>query len=400
VLTVAEALNRIEREVEPIGPEPIRVAASGGRILARDVAADDDYPAFDTTAMDGYAVRGIAPPWRERRGTIAAGSVPPAALEPGEAARVMTGAPVPPGTDAIVPVEEAEVSGGRVGARRPAVAGIHVRRRGEVFRRGEVLLRAGERMTPGAVLLAATVGADPLEVARRPRVLVAATGAEIVDPGSVPSPGQIRNGNGPALAAALARRGIAAESAAAVPDDVDLLVRFFDAARGADLVLTTGGVSAGDYDRTIEAAERSGFEILFHGVAVKPGKPIAFGRRGGGFWFGLPGNPVSALTTFAIFVEAALDRFEGIREDRFVVAKLDAPLRTKPGREIYRDAVLSARGGDLVVAPVASHGSHDIRAQGRRNALLVLPAEGGAWESGAPMRCLPLTRFPGEERGF
>lgn len=393
MLTVAEALERIESAVAPLGSEPVPVASAGGRVLARDVVADGDYPGFETTAMDGYAVRG-APPWHERTGTIAAGAIPAAPLEPGEAARVMTGAPVPAGTEAIVPVEDAEVSPGRVDARAAPAAGAHVRRRGEVFRKGHVVLRAGERLEPGAVLLAATAGADPVDVVRLPRVVVAATGAEIVDAGSAPSPGQVRNGNGPALAAALARRGIPAVSVAAVPDDLDRLSGFFGASLDADLVLTTGGVSAGDYDLTLDAAVRAGFTVLFHRVAVKPGKPIAFGRRGGAFWFGLPGNPVSALTTFAIFVEAALDRFEGIRRERFVVAKLESPLRAKAGRESYRDAVLSVRDGDLLVSALPTRGSHDVRSQAGRNALLVVPAEGGEWKSGDPMRCLPLAGGP------
>ena len=239
MLTVAQALERIESAVAPLGPEPAPLASAGGRVLARDVTADDDYPGFDTTAMDGYAVRG-APPWRERSGTIAAGALPPAPLEPGEAARVMTGAPVPPGTEGIVPVEDAEVTPGRVDARTAPAAGAHVRRRGEVIRRGDVVLRAGERLGPGAVLLAATAGADPIDVVRLPRVVVAATGAEIVDAASAPSPGQVRNGNGPALAAALARRGIPAVSVAAVPDDLDRLSGFFGASLDADLVLTAG----------------------------------------------------------------------------------------------------------------------------------------------------------------
>jgi molybdopterin molybdotransferase len=212
-----------------------------------------------------------------------------------------------------------------------------------------------------------------------------------VDAGKPISPGQIRNGNGPALAAALARRGIRAQPAPPLPDDIGPLTAFFEATAAADLVLTTGGVSAGDYDRTVDAAERAGFRILFHRIAVKPGMPIAFGRRDGTFWFGLPGNPVSALTTFAVFVEAAIDRFEGIRRDRYVSARLASSERSKPGREIYRDAVLSVVETGLVVAPLRSRGSHDVRVQARRNALLVLPAEGGEWRAGATMRCLPLS---------
>ena len=397
MITVAEALDRIDREIAPLPAELVPAAASGGRVLAADVPADGDYPSFDTTAMDGYAVAGPGPAWRDRAGTIAAGAAPAPALSPGEAARVMTGAPVPAGTDGIVPVEDAELSGAELRARTAPAPGAHIRRRGEVFRAGDVLLRAGERLAPETVLLLATAGADPVAVVRRPAVAVAATGAELVAPGTAPSAGQIRNGNGPALAAALAKRGIAARGSAPVPDDVEVLAAFFAETGEADLVLTTGGVSAGDYDRTVEAAERAGFRVLFHRVMVRPGMPIAFGRRGRTYWFGLPGNPVSALTTYAVFVEPALDRFEGIRRERFVVARLVSSVRGKAGREVYRDAILSARNGDLFVAPLPSHGSHDIRAQARRNALLVVPDEGTDWKSGEPMRCLPLPwgAFPG-----
>jgi molybdopterin molybdotransferase len=219
--------------------------------------------------------------------------------------------------------------------------------------------------------------------------VLAATGDEIVDPSSRPAAAQIRNGNGPAIAAALARRGIHAATRAAVPDRLDALKRFFgEESDGFDLLLTTGGVSVGDYDHAVEAAASAGFEVVFHGVAVKPGKPVAFARRARAFWFGLPGNPVSALTTFHLFVDAALDRFEGVRRDRFVEARLVGGIRAKPGRETYRDARLFVDGGQLRVEAIGSRGSHDIVAQAARNALLVLPADGGAWNDGDRVRCL------------
>ncbi len=400
MLTVAEALERIGREVLPLSAERIPLPDAEGRVLAEAVAADGEYPSFDTTAMDGYAVAGPGPEWRDRPGTIAAGDAPMPRLAPGEAARVMTGAPLPPGTDAVVPVEDAEVSGGTLRTRAAPEPGAHVRRRGEVFRAGDILLEPPVRLSPETILLLATAGADPVAVVRRPDVVVAATGAELVDAGAPISPGRIRNGNGPALGAALSRRGIRARRTPAVPDDLGALAAFFEGAGGADLVLTTGGVSAGDFDRTPEAAERAGFRILFHRVAVKPGMPIAFGRREGTFWFGLPGNPVSALTTFAVFVEAALDRFEGILRERYVVARLATPVRSKAGREIYRDAVLKSVEGSLVVEPLVSRGSHDVRVQARRNALLVLPAVGGEWRSGESLRCLPLAPWSAASGDF
>lgn len=393
MLTVAAARERIDREVGPLDAEPVPLSAAGGRVLASDVVASGDYPSVETTAMDGYAVAGPGPEWRDRPGTIAAGAPPMPALLPGESVRVMTGAPIPAGTEAIVPVEDADLSGGMLRAASPPEPGRHVRRRGEVFRAGELLLRAGERLSPEAILLLATAGAVPVAVVRRPDAVIAATGAELVDAASPIAPGQVRNGNGPALAAALARRGIASRAEPAVSDEPAALTAFFEGAGDADLVLTTGGVSAGDYDQTVEAARRAGFSVLFHRVAVKPGMPVAFGRRRRTFWFGLPGNPVSALTTFSVFVEEALDRFEGVRRDRYVVARLATPVRSKGSREIYRDAVLSSSGTALSVAPLVSRGSHDVRVQARRNALLVLPAGGGEWDAGEAMRCLPLSSF-------
>jgi molybdopterin molybdotransferase len=396
VITVSAALAAIEREIAPLGPERVSLAVARGRTLTAAVIADEDFPPFDTTAMDGYAVRLDDSQRRERSGSVGAGGKVPSPIVPGEAVRVMTGAPIPEGTQAIVPVEDAESRHGEVAVRRVPSLGAHVRRKGEVFRKGDRILDRGDRLTAERILLCATVGQDPVEVARRPRVVIAPTGTEIVDPKATPHGAQIRNGNGPALAAALARRGIAGSERPAVPDDFDALLRLFDEAGAeADLLLTTGGVSAGDYDRTIEAATRSGFEVLFHRVAIKPGKPIAFGRKKSCLWFGLPGNPVSALTMFHVFVEAGLDRFEGVVRDRFLFARLSRTVNAKAGRETCRDARLSSKDGGVAVEPIETRGSHDILAQGKRNALLFLPAEGGSWNEGDLVRCLPLSEFSG-----
>jgi molybdenum cofactor synthesis domain-containing protein len=389
VISVNAALAAIEQAIEPLPPETIALADAPGRTLAADVAADIDFPPFDTTAMDGYAVRGAVSEARERPGTTGAGGALPAPLSEGEAARVMTGAPIPAGAEAVVPVEDVEQQGDALRFRTAPLPGAHVRRRGEIFRAGARVLCAGDRLSPERILVCATVGAVRVAVTRLPRVALAATGDEIVDPASRPAAAQIRNGNGPAIAAALARRGIHAATRAAVPDRLDALKRFFgEESDGFDLLLTTGGVSVGDYDHAVEAAASAGFEVVFHGVAVKPGKPVAFARRARAFWFGLPGNPVSALTTFHLFVDAALDRFEGVRRDRFVEARLVGGIRSKPGRETYRDARLFVDGGQLRVEAIVSHGSHDIVAQAARNALLVLPADGGAWNDGDRVRCL------------
>ena len=388
MISVNAALAAIEQAIEPLPPETIALADAPGRTLAADVRADADFPAFDTTAMDGYAVRGAATEARERPGTTGAGGALPAPLREGEAARVMTGAPIPEGAEAVVPIEDVERRGETLSFRMAPAPGAHVRRRGEIFRAGARVLCAGDRLSPERILLCATVGAVRVAVAPRARVARAATGDEIVDPSTRPAAAQIRNGNGPAIAAALALRGIHAAARPAVPDRLDALKGFFGESKDVDLLVTTGGVSVGDYDHAVEAATSAGFELVFHGVAVKPGKPVAFARRARTFWFGLPGNPVSALTMFHLFVDAALDRFEGVRRDRFVEARLAGSLRAKPGRETYRDARLFVQEGQLRVEAIVSRGSHDIIAQAARNALVVLPADGGAWNDGDRVRCL------------
>lgn len=394
MITVNEALEILRREVGPREEETVPVSRAFGRVLARDLSADRDFPAFETTAMDGHAVRFGAEPcaFRLRAGVSGAGQPAAAGLEPGEAVRVMTGAPVPPGTDAVVPLEESREEAGRLLSQEAPRAGAHLRRRGEIFRRGETLLSRGARLTPEAILLAATVGADPLPVFRAPRCAVAVTGSEIVRPGEDPGPGQIRNGNGPALLAALARRGIAGEELPALADRREDLQAFFAGSGSAwDLVVTTGGVSRGDFDHTTGAAAAAGFEVLFHGVAVKPGKPVAFGRRGSTFWLGLPGNPVSALVTFEIFGGEILARLEGRpRGPGFLSARLLSAAAERGDREVFRDCRLTVRGGELRAEVLPTRGSHDILAQAGRNALLRLPPEERRWEEGALLECLPL----------
>jgi len=392
MLAVTAALERIEALIGRLEAESVPLVRAGGRVLAAPLRADLDFPPFDTTAMDGYAIRLGEANRREREGVVGAGNAIPEPLRKGEAVRVMTGAPLPAGTEAVVPVEDVERREGAIHPASEPRAGAHVRRRGEVFRTDASLLSAGERLTPARILLCATAGADPVSAIRLPRVVLAATGNELVEASRAPHAAEIRNGNGPAISAALAARGIVAATGPALADDEASLRAFFDdAGSRADLLLTTGGVSVGDYDRTVSAAKGAGFEIIFHGVSIKPGKPVAFGRRDGCFWFGLPGNPVSALTTFHVFVEAALDAFEGARRDRFVLARLAGPITVRPGRETYRDARLFRRGAELIVEILATRGSHDILAQSGRNALAAFPAEGGSWKEGDVTRCLPLS---------
>jgi molybdopterin molybdotransferase len=399
VITVEEAFAILDRSVAPLGEEIVPLEEAAGRILGADVASDVDWPPFDTSAMDGYAVcaeeaRAAAAGLRERPGLVAAGDLPAERLEPGEAVRVMTGAPLPPGADAVVPVERAERRGDRVFFEPPPEPGAHLRRRAESVARGAVLLRSGERLTPAGVALAALAGADPIVVRRRPRVAVVPTGNELVPAAEAPTPGKLRDSNGPMLEALCRARGWPTLPRERVADEPAAVERLFGDIGDADALVTSGGVSAGDLDLLPAAAERAGWEILFHRVAVRPGKPIAVARRGEQFWFGLPGNPVSASICFQLFVRRALDRMEGAERAGapLVLARLARPLRPRGPRETYCDALLVEEEGGRRAEPLPGVGSHDIAAHARANALIRLPAGGAAFEEGSLVTCVLLER--------
>lgn len=400
MINVSEALAIIGK-LEPLGTEPIPVAQAAGRVLARDIRADRDWPPFETSAMDGYAVRlgDVSDPgaWlRERTRLVAAGDAPAARICPGEAVRVMTGAPVPKNTEAIIPVERAQREAGRVRFDAVPDAGAHLRRRGEILARGGLLLKRGRRLVGSDLALAALAGADPIRVFRRPRIAIAVTGNEIVPPSAKPGPGQIRDSNGPMLAALCRERGWEPAIARRVADDADSVARLFDeAGREEDLLLTTGGVSAGDLDLLPAAAERAGFRMLFHGVSMRPGKPVAFARRGKTCWVGLPGNPVSTAVCFHLFAREAAGRLEGDAgcAAPVVAARLTRAASAPGPRETYRDAVWRIDAGKSVVEPIASAGSHDIGAHSRANALIRLPARSPRRKAGSVVDCLLIGRI-------
>jgi molybdopterin molybdotransferase len=398
VISVAEAL-RIIAAATATGPaEPVPLGEAVGRILAADLPADMDWPPFDTSAMDGYAVRLSDVPSRgaslpESRKGVMAGDAPPAPLRAKETVRVMTGAPLPEGTEAIIPVERTRRQENMVVFDVVPAAGAHLRRRGESIRAGSTVLSAGRRLTAGDLALAALAGADPVRVVARPRIAIAATGNELVPAAEKPAPGQIRDSNGPMLAALCRARGWPARLNRRVADDASGLASLLSSA-GADedVLLTSGGVSAGDLDLVPEIARREGFEILFHGVSVRPGKPVAFGRRGSTLWFGLPGNPVSSSVCFHLFVRFALDRMEGNREPGAarIRARLTSDLKGGGERETYRDAKLSNGDGTISVEPLATAGSHDIGAHARADALIRVPAGSGAPTAGMIVECVLL----------
>ncbi len=401
MITVAEALDVLRGACAAGAAERVPLADAAGRFLARAIASDVDWPPFDTSAMDGYAVRlaDLGAPGAslaERPGLVAAGDRPPPPLSPGEAVRVMTGAPIPAGTEAIVPVEDVRRENDRICPASVPRAGEHVRRRGESIAAGVPLLARGERLSASGIAVAALAGADPIEVHRRPSIAIAVTGNELVPAASKPGPGQLRDSNGPMLAALCRAAGRPATALPAVADEDGAVARLFaGASRREDVLVTSGGVSAGDLDLLPEQAARSGFEILFHRVAVRPGKPVAFGRRGGALWFGLPGNPVSASVCFHLFVRFALDCLEGAAQPGVSVrpARLTREIVLRGHRETYRDGFLDAApGGQLQVSPLESLGSHDLAAHTRANVLIRIPADAERLAEGSVVDCLVLER--------
>jgi molybdopterin molybdotransferase len=395
MLSVDEALAVIASRV-PQGPvEAVPLENAAGRVLAREVRSDVDWPPFDTSAMDGYAVRleDVSPGrvMPERPALVAAGAAPPSPITPGQAVRVMTGAPIPQGTEAIVPVERAVRTPEGVRFEARPEAGAHIRRRGESVRAGTALLAAGSRLRPADVAMAALAGADPIAVHREPRISIAVTGDEVVRGSQAPEPGRLRDSNGPMLLAACREAGWSPRRLPGLSDDPDAVARLFEAAgENEDFLLTTGGVSAGDLDLLPGAALAAGFEILFHGVSVRPGKPIAFGRRGDTIWIGLPGNPVSASVGFVVFAREAIARFEGDSAPRAIriPARLTEAIRGAGAREAFIDGLWTAGPEGNRVSPVPSVGSHDLAAHARANALIHLPAFGSALAAGAQVECL------------
>ncbi|WP_238139656.1 molybdopterin molybdotransferase MoeA [Roseateles aquatilis] len=323
-----EVIERLLGQVAPLGrTESVTTPLARGRVLAQDLVSPLDVPPYDNSAMDGYAMRvadvaalggeGAVLPLSQR---VAAGSVP-GPLLPGTAARIFTGATVPEGADAVLMQEQCEAIAdpagglGQVRINGPVSDGLAIRRRGEDLRVGEVVLRAGDRLNAAALGLAATAGAAALTVASRPRVALFSTGDELVLPGEPLGPGQIYNSNRTTLHALLLAMGCEVRDLGIVPDSLDATrAALREAARDADLILSSGGVSVGEEDHLKPALEREGRLDLWQ-IAIKPGKPLAFGevtRHGGRTWYvGLPGNPVSSFVTFLLFVRPVLLRMQG-----------------------------------------------------------------------------------------
>ena len=419
-----EAWSRLEPYLEPLTGVEVPRRDAAGRVLARPLAATADVPAQDVSAMDGFALTGAPPRATELPvgGMIVAGDAPGARLEPaGElpgVVRIMTGAPVPGGADRVIPVERATIRS-RSGDRRTqdepgeriepielvtfddaGAPGDHIRRGGEVVRRGAEILPAGALLTPGAMSLAATHGYGSLTVHRPPHAALLVTGDEVVPPDREPGPGQLRDCQTDFVLAACRTLGIEVEPLGIAPDDPEGLRALVERGLAADILLLTGGVSMGELDLVEGTLRDLGCDVLFHGVAVQPGKPLLAavrppagpGRRRG-LVFGLPGNPASVMVGFWLFVRPTLRRLLG-RADGYwqgaLAAELAAPAPPAKARDKFLPTRVSVEDGRLLAHPVWPVGSHDMRSYGHGTALVRIPAGCPGLDAGTPCEILPL----------
>lgn len=385
------------------GHEDAPIGEAFGRVLATDIRARIDQPAADTSAMDGWAIRfGTAEGerWRIAPGESRAGGEPPPPLGPGAALRIFTGAVLPQGADTVVLQEDTERDGDHVRFTDPPREGRHVRARASDVAAGDLLLERGITLSPGAVALLASQGMDRIPVSRRPRVAIIPTGDELQAPGATSVPGAIVDSNGPMLEALVRQAGALADRRPAAPDDLEALTAAIAAAiTESDLLLTTGGVSVGEHDHVKAAFERAGVSLELWKVAMKPGKPLVFGRHESGTAvLGLPGNPVSALATFTLFAGPAIRRLLGDPRPAppRLRARLAGSLRHKPGRSELARASLMREGDEWVATPHANQGSGALVAIGQSDALVLIPATSTGLEAGTEVIALPLGPLPGE----
>jgi molybdopterin molybdotransferase len=380
MLTFNEALSRLLATAAPLGAERVSLEEASGRVLAEDVHAATPMPPFDYSAMDGYAVAAGdlegGGPWElPVKGESAAGGTPPAFAR-GTACRILTGAALPEGADAVIPQEDVDRRDQTVMIRSAVTRGASVRRRGDDLAEGALALPRGARLHPGRIAMAAALDRPHLMVARRPVVSVLCSGDELRSPGEPGRAGSIPESNGYFVAAAARAAGAIVRIGPFVRDDREAATRaVVEALRGSDLVITVGGVSVGDHDVIRPALEAAGVTLDFWRVAIKPGKPLAVGRRGPTHVLGLPGNPASASLTFLLFGSPLLRALQG--DAAPIPARIRAPvlgsLQRKAGREEFLRAQLEVTGGEIGARLALNQASGAVTSFAYADALVVVP---------------------------
>ncbi len=390
-MTFHDARQSVLREV-PLRRgerEDVAVLDAAGRVLAEDILADRDYPPFDRSARDGFAVRAADVPGELTvRGEVRAGESFDGEVSPATAIEIMTGAPVPRGADAVVMVEHVERNESRVAISRSIKVGENFTPRGTEAKLGETVLRAGHVLGFAEVGLLAMVGREHVSVFKNPRVAILPTGDEIVESGEKPLPHQIRNSNAWSLAVQVRRAGGMPEILAIARDSYEATRASIERGLQADLLLLSGGVSAGKYDIVERVLADLGAKFFFTRVKIQPGQPLVFGAVREKFFFGLPGNPASTMVTFELFARAAVERLAGLEDPMLPLlrAKLTRDFRHKTGLTRFLPARLSEDGS--TIEPLGWQGSGDIPALARANAFLVAEADRESWNAGDDIRVL------------
>jgi molybdopterin molybdotransferase len=411
VLSFEEARRVVEQHASVINAaqtEAVDLLAAADRVLAEQLTADRDLPPFPRSTRDGYAVRSAdlsqLPATLDVIAEIKAGEKLeriPSNIPSGQAAAIMTGAPVPAGADAVVMVEYTSERNQRVEITRPVAPGENVVPTGAEARAGSTLIPQGTRLNAAAIALAASVGKSRLQVYKRPRVAVLTTGDEIVDINATPGPTQIRNSNSYSLAVQIAKAGGDPVLLPIAPDEPHALRRLVEEGFKSDLLLLTGGVSMGRYDLVEQVLAELKAEFFFTGAKIQPGRPVVFGNCGAAatgrmkdqYFFGLPGNPVSTMVTFELFARPMLEALAGMspRKLKFVHAKLKAEIRVKPGLKRFLPAVLSGEFEDSQVELVRWQGSGDIAATALANCYIVVPGDREQIKAGEYVAILPAS---------
>ncbi len=415
VLSFEDARSLVEHHASQVvahKTETVDLIHSAGRVLAESIAADRDIPPFPRSTRDGYAVRATdlasLPAKLTIRGEIKAGPPPGAlsTLNPGEAFSIMTGAPVPPGADAVVMVEYTSLHGERVEITRIVAPGENIVAQAAEAARNAVMIEKGIRLNEASIALAASVGKWQLQVFVRPRVAILTTGDEIVAVDAEPGPAQIRNSNTYSLAAQVQQAGGEPILLPIAPDEPRRLRELIEQGLQSDLLLMTGGVSMGRYDLVEQVLSEMQAEFFFTGAKIQPGKPVVFGKCGAGtparensaretqaakYFFGLPGNPVSTMVTFELFARPLLEALAGmtLRPLTFLHARLKSALHFKPGLRRFLPAILSGQFEQTQVELTPWQGSGDIAARSRSNCLLVIPPDREEIEAGEWVAVMP-----------
>jgi molybdopterin molybdotransferase len=392
LLTFEEAQRLILERARPLPAERVRLEEAAGRVLAENAAALVDLPPFPSSAMDGYAVRSAdTPGMLPIAARIAAGRPAPRELRPGEAMAIATGGVVPEGADAVIPVEYVVERDNDVEIGEPVASGTNVRPRGGDLRGGETVVERGVVLGPAQLGALAAAGVAEVSCGSRPRASLVTTGTELRSPGEQLGPGEVYEANGLILAAQLRSAGALPERPAVVADDEDAHREALERGLESDVLVTSGGVSVGPHDLVRRIEAELGVEEVFWRVAVKPGKPVSFGVREDTLVFGLPGNPVSSLVGFELFVRPALLALQGHADPlpRFEPGRLAAAAKRNDARDqLVRAWASGGEDGAVLLKPLTGQESHMIARAAGANALVLLPRGEGELEAGTPVRYL------------